>query len=420
MKSFSILPPILEIPRSAKSSNKSFISPGVKQKKKKRKLPNPLVKDDLCLDLRHNLKPERSESVNRIDDLNATEGKLRFFQTKLLKKIRKIRGNLRVLLKEYYENLIETKNQQKDLKQKKERFIKDMQDEKKKRTLGPWDLLWEYKQEVLKRDSPYADFPSYRIRQLIVKGGDDLRQEMVAMQIMGKVKDIFALEKTQLYVHCYEIIAIDSNSGVLEFISDSISLDGLKKKYTGCSLKEIYQSIFTANFEEAQKNFIESLAAYSVITYLLKIKDRHNGNIMMNSKGHLIHIDFGFILTTGPNVAGVIFEIAPFKMTKDYMTMIGEENSSVHTYFQILLVKGFVAVRKHMDEICDLLEIMHKQSPLPCFEKFDLHAFRESMKPSLKDEQVGPWVKSLFEDSLSSMRTAWYDDFQRMSNGIEP
>lgn len=59
-----------------------------------------------------------------------------------------------------------------------------------------------------------------------------------------------------------------------EFISDSISLDGLKKKYPGSNLKEIYQSIFTINFEEAQKNFVESLAAYSVITYLMKIKDR--------------------------------------------------------------------------------------------------------------------------------------------------
>ena len=64
------------------------------------------------------------------------------------------------------------------------------------------------------------------------------------------------------------------NSSYLEFISDSISLDGLKKKYPGSSLREIYQTIFTINFEEAQKNFVESLAAYSVITYLLKIKDR--------------------------------------------------------------------------------------------------------------------------------------------------
>lgn len=209
-----MLPVNPELPRSNRLSNRSFVPPA-KSKKKKRKVLTSLAKDDMVLDLRNKMKRERRRSLNRIDDLTATEAKLRFFQTKLLKRIRRLKSGLRSLLKKYYENLIEKRNQQKELKQKKERFIKDMQDEKKKRTLGPWDLLWEYKQESLKRDSPYADFPSYRIRQLIVKGGDDLRQEMVAMQIIRKVKEIFAREKTQLYVHCYDIIAIDSNSGVL-------------------------------------------------------------------------------------------------------------------------------------------------------------------------------------------------------------
>ena len=132
-----------------------------------------------------------------------------------MKKVKDIKPRMKRLLKNEYDFLISKRAQQKEASLKRDRFEKDMKEAKKARGFGPWELLWEYKQESFKKESPYSHFPSYRIRQMILKGGDDLRQEMVAMQIINKVKDIFAREGTSLYLYSYEIIAFDSSSGAL-------------------------------------------------------------------------------------------------------------------------------------------------------------------------------------------------------------
>lgn len=52
----------------------------------------------------------------------------------------------------------------------------------------------------------------------------------------------------------------------------------------------------------------------------VQVKDRHNGNLLMDEEGHIIHIDFGFLLSNSPG--GVNFESAPFKLTRELLEVL--------------------------------------------------------------------------------------------------
>ena len=49
--------------------------------------------------------------------------------------------------------------------------------------------------------------------------------------------------------------------------------------------------------------------------WILELRDRHNGNLMLDEEGHYFHIDFGFCLghSTGKQIGGLV-ECSAFKV----------------------------------------------------------------------------------------------------------
>lgn len=103
---------------------------------------------------------------------------------------------------------------------------------------------------------------------------------------------------------------------------------------------------------------MESLAGYSLFNYLFNVKDRHNANIMLDSTGHVIHIDYGFMFQNAPG--GISFEGAPFKLTQEYIDLMDGLDSEMFQYYKSLMIRGFFELRKHLDDIIVLIEILMK------------------------------------------------------------
>ena len=148
--------------------------------------------------------------------------------------------------------------------------------------------------------------------------------------MITKFKQIFAQEKLSLWLKPFNIIATSSNGGLVETITDAVSIDRLKKSDPSLySLSAYYLQAFGGNrdskpFKQAQKAFVRSMAGYSLLCYLLQLKDRHNGNILIDGEGHVVHVDFGFMLSNSPGAMN--FE-AGFKLTREFIEVMGGNRS---------------------------------------------------------------------------------------------
>lgn len=70
------------------------------------------------------------------------------------------------------------------------------------------------------------------------------------------------------------------------------------------------------------------------------------------------------------------------------MELLGGKQSETFSYFKILLVQGFMELRKHVDSIVYIIEIMMEDSDLPCFQEFDLKIFRSRFFEKSTDKEV--------------------------------
>jgi phosphatidylinositol kinase/protein kinase (PI-3 family) len=112
------------------------------------------------------------------------------------------------------------------------------------------------------------------------------------------------------------------------------------------------------------------------------------------------------------------FEMSPFKLTPDYLSIID-------THFPLfvqLLKAAFLSVRRHIDEFSVLVDLLQRESRLPCFTLGEgtVPSMRARMRLELRDKEAEQWVDGLVERSRGSAWTRGYDLYQALVHGIRP
>ncbi|KAF2863553.1 phosphatidylinositol-4-kinase [Piedraia hortae CBS 480.64] len=270
----------------------------------------------------------------------------------------------------------------------------------------------------IRKEDPEGLIPYEVWQSAIFKVGDDCRQDVLALQLISTFRGIFNSVGLDVYVFPYRVTATAPGCGVIDVLPNSVSRDMLGREAVN-GLYEYFISKYGTEdslaFQAARSNFTKSMAAYSIISYLLQFKDRHNGNIMLDDHGHILHIDFGFCFDIAPG--GVRFERAPFKLTPEMVAVMGGKGSKTFEAFEGLCVKAFLAVRGHVGELVEVVQAM-LDSGLPCFKPETIRHFRERFVLEKTEREAGEFVRKLVGWSERSYSTAVYDYFQLLTNGI--
>ncbi|XP_064642151.1 phosphatidylinositol 4,5-bisphosphate 3-kinase catalytic subunit beta isoform-like [Lineus longissimus] len=276
--------------------------------------------------------------------------------------------------------------------------------------MKPLWLVWE------NQDSMGSDVYT------LFKNGDDLRQDMLTLQILRIMDKLWQAEGLDLRLIPYKCISTGPESGLIEIVLNSQTIANIQKKNANSAILSVYDK--TALFKwfkdhnesderlnRAVEAFTLSCAGYCVATYVLGIGDRHNDNIMVTESGQLFHIDFGHFLGNFKSKFGVRRERVPFVLTHDFVYVItkgkqkvGEQKNELFQRFQQYCEQAYLILRQKGNFLISLFMMMLSTGipELTCLE--DIKYIRDTLALTMDEENALKHFRAKFDEAL---RNSW-------------
>ncbi|XP_072290570.1 phosphatidylinositol 4-phosphate 3-kinase C2 domain-containing subunit alpha [Eucyclogobius newberryi] len=250
---------------------------------------------------------------------------------------------------------------------------------------------------------------------VMFKVGEDLRQDMLALQMIRIMDRIWLQEGLDLRIVHFKCISTGKDKGMVELVPSSDTLRKIQVEYgvTGSfkdkPLAEWLRKYNPAEdeYDKASENFIYSCAGCCVATYVLGICDRHNDNIMLRATGHMFHIDFGKFLGHAQMFGSFKRDRAPFVLTSDMAYVIngGERPTSRFQLFVDLCCQSYNLLRKNSGLFLNLLSLMTCSGLPELTGPQDLKYVCDALQPNNSDAEATIFFTRLIESSLGSVAT---------------
>uniref|UniRef100_A0A672LFD2 phosphatidylinositol-4,5-bisphosphate 3-kinase n=1 Tax=Sinocyclocheilus grahami TaxID=75366 RepID=A0A672LFD2_SINGR len=252
---------------------------------------------------------------------------------------------------------------------------------------------------------------------IIFKNGDDLRQDMLTLQILRLMDLLWKEAKLDLRIVPYGCLATGDHSGLIEVVSSADTIANIQKTSSNMAAAAAFNKDALLNWlkdknsgdalDKAIEEFTLSCAGYCVATYVLGIGDRHSDNIMVRSTGQLFHIDFGHILGNFKSKFGIKRERVPFILTHDFIHVIQQgktSNTEKFGNFRQYCEEAYLILRKNGNLFITLFALMLTAGLPELTSVKDIQYLKDSLALGKTDEEALKQFRQKFDEAL---RESW-------------